>query len=316
MAFTTSIVFGPTGHVGSAAARTAQQGGAKVVLALRDTLRPIPGLTLEQEKAGGFERVQADLTKPETVHAAVQTTGAKRAFIYLVHGTIDHMRRTLEALKTSGIEFVVFLSSISVHGDIRSITPTDVIAYTHAQVEVNLREVFGSNGYIAIRPAYFSTNAGWWAGMIHEGEVKIAYPDAKLDWISPEDIGSVAGTLLIKGMQASEGAEERNSIPLCGPKLVSQRDAVGIFGKALGKDIKVTELDETEGAENLLKIGVPDLVAGRLVQSLRPKDRRGDEFDPFEGETYEQAAANLRKYAGRASGLEEWAKANKEVFNF
>lgn len=52
MAFTTSIVFGPTGHVGSAAARTAQQGGAKVVLALRDTLRPIPGLTLEQEGRG------------------------------------------------------------------------------------------------------------------------------------------------------------------------------------------------------------------------------------------------------------------------
>ncbi|KAJ6038393.1 hypothetical protein N7499_004454 [Penicillium canescens] len=315
MASTTSIIFGPTGHVGSAAARIAQQCGAKVVLALRDTLRPVPGLTLEQEKAGGFERVQADLTKPETVHAAVQATGAKRAFIYLVPGTTDHMRRTIEALKASSIELVVFLSSISVHGDIRSITPADFIAYTHAQVEVNLDEVFGSDGYIAIRPAYFSTNAGWWAGMIREGEVKITYPDAKLDWISPEDIGRVAGTLLVKEMQASEGAEERNSIPLCGPKLVSQRDAVGIFGKVLGKDIKVTELDEKEGVENLLNIGVPDFVATRLVQSLKPKDRRGDDFDPFEGEAYEQAVANLQKYVGRASSLEEWAEANKEVFN-
>ncbi|KAJ5111457.1 hypothetical protein N7532_001992 [Penicillium argentinense] len=309
-----TIIFGPTGHVGSAAALFAQQHGAKVTLALRDTEKLVPGLTLEQEKAAGFERVQADLTNPETVHAAVRTTGAKRAFIYLVHGTTDHMRQTIKALKASGIELVVFLSSISVHGDIRNITPTDFIAYAHAQVEVNLDEVFGSDGYIAIRPAYFSTNACWWAGMIREGEVKIVYPDSKLDWISPEDIGRVAGTLLVKGMQTSEGAEERNSISLCGPKLVSQRDAVGIFGKALGKDIKVTELDEKEGVENLLKIGIPEFVAGRLVQSLRPKSMRGDEFDPFEGETYEQAATNLRKYAGRASSLEEWTETNKEVF--
>ncbi|OJJ32244.1 hypothetical protein ASPWEDRAFT_44332 [Aspergillus wentii DTO 134E9] len=315
MVTTTAIVFGPTGHVGCAAARIAHQHGARVVLALRDTQKPVPGLSLEQEKAGGFERVQADLTKPETVYAAVQATGAKRAFIYLVQGTTDHMRRTIEALKSSGIELVVFLSSISVHGDIRSIPQTDFIAYSHAQVEVNLDEVFGSDGYIVIRPAYFSTNAGWWAGMIREGEVQLTYPDAKLDWISPEDIGSAAGTLLVRGMQATEGAKARNSIPLCGPKLVSQRDAVGVFSKALGKDIKVIEGDEKEGIENLLKIGVPEFVSRRVVESLRPKERRGDDFDPFEGEMYTQAAANLQRYAGQASSLEEWAEANKAVFS-
>lgn len=106
MACTTAIIFGPTGHVGSAAARTAQQLGAEVVLALRDTRKPVPGLTLEQEKAGGFKRVQADLTKPETVNAAVQMTGAKRAFIYLAYDTTDHMTHTIEALKISGIELL------------------------------------------------------------------------------------------------------------------------------------------------------------------------------------------------------------------
>lgn len=315
MASITTIVFGPTGHVGSAAARTAQQLGAKVALALRDPQKPIPDLTLEQEKAGGFERVQADLTKPETIEAAVRTAGAKRAFIYLVHGSADHMKQTIEALKASGIELVIFLSSVAVQGDIREIPPTKFIPYAHAQVEIGLEDVFGSDGYVALRPGYFNTNAQWWAGMIREGEVKIAYPDAKFDWISPEDIGKAAGMLLVEGIQASEGAEDRNAIPLCGPKLMSQRDAVGIFGKALGKDVKVTELDEKEGVENMLSNGVPKFAAETLVKAMGAKDRGEDGPDPFQGEAYKKAVANLQKYAGRASSLEEWTEANKNMFS-
>ncbi|KAJ6127808.1 hypothetical protein N7471_009025 [Penicillium samsonianum] len=315
MPLPTTIIFGPTGHVGSAAARTAQQLGAKVVLAMRDPQKPIKGLSYDQEKEGGFERVQADLTKPETIGHAVRTTGAKHAFIYLAFGTTDHMRSTIEALKAGGIEFVVFLSSISVEGDIREIPPADFISYAHAQIEVNLDEVFGTDGYIAIRPAYFNTNAGGWAGMIREGEVKIAYPDAKLDWISPEDIGKAAGTLLVQGIQATKGAEQRNSIPLCGPKLVSQRDAVGIFGRAVGKDVKVTELDEKDGVKNMLENGVPEFVAGPLMTMLRAWYRDEEGLGPFEGEAYEKAAANLRKYAGTVTSLEEWAEANKGIFS-
>lgn len=60
------IVFGPTGAVGSAAARTAASLGAEVTLAMRDTAKVIPGLDDEKEKNGAFERTQADLTNPDT----------------------------------------------------------------------------------------------------------------------------------------------------------------------------------------------------------------------------------------------------------
>lgn len=311
MSSPTTIVFGPTGHVGSAAAITAHQLGAKVVLALRDTHKPIPGLTADQEKSGSFERVQADLTKPDTIEAAVRTTGAKHAFIYLIHGSPDHMRGTIEVLKASGIEFVVFLSSFSVHGDLRSIEPSNTVAYMHGQVEINLEEVFGVDGYVAVRPAFFNTNAKWWAGMIREGEVKIAYPDSAFDWISPGDIGRIAGTLLVQGIQATSGAEERNCIPLCGPKLVSQGDAIGIFAKAIGKDVKVTEVDEEDGTKILIENGLPEFVAGPLVKSLAPASRGSKQYD---GGRYTEGSLNLKKYAGQVTSLEEWAVANKEVF--
>lgn len=308
MSAPTTIIFGPTGHVASTAALAAQQLGAKVVLALRDTQKPIPGLTDDQEKSGGFERVQADLNKPETIEAAVRATGANRAFIYLAFGNQDNMRGTIEALKASGVEFVVFLSSFSVQGDLKSIEPTNLIPYLHGQVELNLKEVFGTDGYIALRPAFFSTNARWWAGMIREGEVKIAYPNSSFDWISPGDIGRVAGKFLVQGIQATSGADKRNFVTLCGPKLVSQGDAMGIFGRAIGKDVKVTEVDEEEGTKILIEGGVPDFVAGPLVKSL------GSGSTQFEEESYTEGALNLKKYAGQVTSLEEWAAANKEVF--
>jgi uncharacterized protein YbjT (DUF2867 family) len=310
----TTIIFGPTGQVGSATARAVQSLGAKVVLALRDPNKPIPDLTIEQEKAGGYRRVQADLTKPETIEAAVRATEAKRAFIYLAYGSPDYMRQTIESLKASGVEFVVFLSSISVQGDIRKVSTAEYIPYAHAQVEVNLDEVFGSDCYAAIRPGFFDSNALWWRGMIQEGDVKMAYPDAELDWISPDDIGKVAGTVLVKGIQATEGAEERTIIPLCGPKLVSQRDAVKIFGDVLGKKITVTEVDEKQGLEVMLENGVPEFAAGPIIESLRPKANGKDVFDPFHGEGHTKAVENLHKYAWAVSSLEEWAKANRHIF--
>src|ERR1700760_1967681 len=118
------IVFGPTGAVGSAAARTAQEQGAQVVLAMRDTTKAIRGLDAEKEKQGSFERIYADLTKPDTVGEAVNKTGAKYAFMYVAQGTSDHMKSTIQALKNAGIELVVFLSSFTVRGELKAIEPS------------------------------------------------------------------------------------------------------------------------------------------------------------------------------------------------
>lgn len=158
MAGITTIVFGATGSVGSATARTAQERGAKVVLALRDIQKPIPGLSAEQERAAGFERVQADLSEPETVAEAVRKTGAKHAFIYALLGrTPDNMRAGITALKDAGIEFVVVLSSGSIDSHILNKSPSMFVAVLHGQIEASLDDVFGSGSYVAVRPAYFAS---------------------------------------------------------------------------------------------------------------------------------------------------------------
>lgn len=313
-----TIIFGPTGHVGSAVTRNIHHYGAKTVfLAMRYPQKPIPGLSLDQEQERSFQRVQADLTKPETIHAAVEKSGAKRAFIYMARGSSDNMRSSIEALKSAGIEYVVFLSSVSVQGDIRSIQPSKIIAWPHAQVEINLEEIFGRKGFVAVRPAFFASNAMWWKRMICEGEVKLVYPEAKLDWISPGDIGRVCAALLAGGLRPVDEADERNFVRLYGPELVSQRDAFGIIGRAIGKDIKVTQLDEHEALEVFEKeIGMPGLMGKSIINFLKMRAGIEESDRADQGPAYEEAVSNVPKYAGgQPTRFEEWVEENRKEFS-
>ena len=303
------IVFGPTGAVGSAAARTAAELGAKVVLAMRDTSKPIPELSAETEKQGSFERVHADLTKPETIREAVTTTGAKRAFIYLAHRMPDNMKSTIEALKFAGIDLVVFLSSFTIRGDLKAIEPSDIIPYAHAQVEINLNEVYGPDNYVALRPgAFASNNSGFKAGL-NKGEVKIFRPELKVDNIVPEDIGRVGGTILAKGPQ-----DEQRKIYLYGPELLTQGDTIKILAKVLGKDVKVESASEDDAFRMFTEERkVPAPVAKYMIsRTASTVDGAGQVFGL---KISEEDLRNVEKYSGRkATSLEAWAEKNKGMF--
>lgn len=167
------IIFGPTGNIGSVTAKTAAEHGAEVFLAMRDTSKEIPGL---DEKAGTFKRIQADLTKPDSVQEAIKASGAKRAFFYAAHGSPDHMKSTIQAMKDGGIDFPVFLSSYTVVGSgqkLHEIQQSELIPYLHAQVEIQLEEIYGLGNFVAVRPGGFATNNLRYKDDINKGEVPL-----------------------------------------------------------------------------------------------------------------------------------------------
>ncbi|KAJ5808461.1 hypothetical protein N7474_009730 [Penicillium riverlandense] len=302
----TVIVFGPTGRVGSVTACTAHEHGAKVFLAMRDTQKPIPGLSAEEEQAGGFERVQADLTDPDSVAAAVQKSGARRAFIYLAFGTPDHMRSTLRALKSSGIQFVVFLSSYTISGELADIPPSELIAYVHAQVEISLDEVFGQENYVAMRPGGFATNTLKFKAAINAGEVKLFAPDFKFDLITPIDMGRVSGTILVQGPRNNQ-----RKVYLYGPKILTQQESIGVIAKVLGKEVKFSKITAQEELDGHIQAGTPRPVAEYIVRVT------GDP-EPAAGRraNYEEGVENVKLYTGKPStGFEEWVEANKELYS-
>ncbi|CAL5870325.1 uncharacterized protein PFLUO_LOCUS4561 [Penicillium psychrofluorescens] len=300
----TVIVFGPTGRIGSVAARTAHEHGAKVSLAMRNTQKPIPGLSAEEERAGGFERVPADLTDPDSVAAAVQKSGARRAFIYLAFGMPDHMRSTLRALKSSGIEFVVFLSSFTISRELADIPPSELIAYVHAQVEISLDEVFGQENYVALRPGTFATNTIRFKDGINAGEVKLFAPDFMFDLITPIDMGRVGGTILVQGPRNSQ-----RKVYLYGPKIYTQQDGIATIAKVLGKEVKFSKITAQEELDAQIQAGAPRPFAEYIV-------RITGEPDKGHRANYEEGVENIKLYTGKpATGLEEWVEANKELYS-
>jgi nucleoside-diphosphate-sugar epimerase len=299
------IVFGPTGSVGSFVARTAQQLGAKVFLGMRDTTKAVPGLTPEAEKAGDFQRVQADLTQPDSVTAAVRSSKAKRAFIYRANGTSDHMRSTLSALKSAGIDFVVFLSSYTITGDPRDVQPADMIPFIHAQVEINLDEIFGAENYVAIRPGGFATNLLRFKDGIASGELKMYGPKFRMDFVTPVDMGQVSGTILVQGPKNNQ-----RKVYVYGPQISSQREGVEIIANVMGKQIKFLPVTAEEAIEQFMASGVPKPVALYMVDKLDNADSEN-----VERAHYATGVENVQLYLGRAAtSLETWAEGIKDSF--
>ncbi|KAH8646138.1 hypothetical protein BX600DRAFT_477189 [Xylariales sp. PMI_506] len=314
MASNATIVFGATGHVASVVARTAQAQGAKVFLATRDLEKAIPGISTENEQSGGFERVYADVTKPETVTAAVQKTGAKRAFIYLLFR--QDMKPSVEALKAAGVEFVVFLSSSSVTGDIRSIGQDNFIAWQHAQVEIALSDTFGPDNYVAVRPGYFATNTLSWKAMIKTNQVKIVYPGVYFDYVSHSDIGRVCGSLLAKGPQVFETQAGHNVVRVGGPAVLTQRDAALTVGKVLGKELEIIDLDDQAGTDFYTQVmKLPEVQAKGLVGMLKARSGGTISSAGYVGPIYEESVANVERFSGQpATPYAQWVAENKEDF--
>ncbi|KAL4873781.1 hypothetical protein BDV12DRAFT_159600 [Aspergillus spectabilis] len=307
------LVFGPTGGVGSAVARTAHSYGHKVFLAMRDTSKSIPGLTATEERSSGrYERIHADLTQPDSVRAAVSKTGATHAFIYAALGTTpDHMRSTAEALKAAGTEYVVLLSSFGVQGDIRAIPPADFIAHEHAQVEISLEEVFGPKGYVAVRPSFFASNSLWWQKQIVEdGEVKWAFPDLTFDLISPDDIGAVSGRILAGAVEG----EQENPVLLGGPETdLSVAGVIETIARAINKPVKVTKVSPEENVQVLVKkSGLPEPLAKILTGNFA----RSSEDQPFlQTPLTLEVRLNVEKYLKRPPmRFSEWVERNKDKF--
>ncbi|KAL2853334.1 hypothetical protein BJY01DRAFT_73827 [Aspergillus pseudoustus] len=307
------LVFGPTGGVGSNVARTAHSLGAKVFLAMRDTSKSIPGLApTEEQKSDLYERVQADLTQPDSVRAAAFKTGATYAFIYAALGASpDHMRSTAEALRAGGIRHVVLLSSAGVQGEIRAIQPSNYIGYEHAQVEISLEDVFTPKGYVAVRPSFFASNTLWWQKQIVEDkEVKWAFPDLKFDYITPEDIGAVCGTILAGVVEGEPGSP----VILLGPEEeLTVAGAIEAIAKAINQPVKVTKVSPDEHVQTLVsKSGLPEPLAKVLTSNFANLNERQATVDePLDS----RLRVNVEKYLNRpAMRFADWAERNKEKF--
>lgn len=295
------LIFGPTGGVARAAALQAHTHGAHVHLAMRDPSKPIPGIP---QSAQGYTRIRADLSQPSTLKAAVEQSGAKTAFVYTMLGAQDSMRSSFDALKAGGVTYVVLLSSWIVKGDPGNAeNHMGFIDSVHAKTEIALRE--SGLGYAAVRPAYFNTNIFMYLSGIKAGKVDLFAPSARLDYIAPEDIGAVAAGILVNPPKSYE------LVYLCGPTIHTQAEAVGIIGKALGKEIMVNGVSEQEWKDGF-KGAMPEAALESVAKEMR-ESAEGKENYPED--LYREATGNVLRWKGdKGVELGEWVAERKEQF--
>lgn len=302
------IIFGPTGQIGSIAAKTAGEQGAKVWLGMRDVNKTIP--RLDDSTSGTFQRVKADLQEPKTVKEAVETSGARRAFIYYAHGSPDNMRATIEALKSGGVTFVVFISSFTVYIDkpLRETSDIEYIPYVHAQVEANLEDVFGAGNYVPLRCGAFASNLLGMKDQIAAGKVSLYGGVFEQDNIDPADIGRVAGTILVSGLRNGQ-----KIVYVYGPKILSLQDSVAEIGRVIGKDVQIILQSREEALQERLNEGMPEHIATYLVDVLDtpgPDKGKGERFP-----NYNEGVQNIKLYSGKeATPFAEWVNENKAKF--
>lgn len=205
---------------------------------------------------------------------------------------------------------MVFLSSFTINPNkvLKDIPSSEVIPYWHAQVEVSLDEVYGSDNYVAVRPGAFATNLLWDKKGIIDGHVPLFGANTKQDSITPGDMGRVSGYILANGPKNGQ-----KKVYLYGPQLRTHREAIEEVGKVLGKEVKITELNAEEGRKHFTQHGLPPPIIDYFMR-VHEKAPSMDVKDQFA--LYEEGVENVKLYTGRSSTtLQEWLGANKELFD-
>jgi uncharacterized protein YbjT (DUF2867 family) len=195
--------------------------------------------------------VAADLTRPDTLRVAL--TGVRKVFLYAPAGGVGAF---VEAARDANLERVVLLSSGSV---LLPYATGNAIADEHRAVELQLAR--SGLPFTPIRPLVLATNALGWADSIRTtGTVPLFRPDGTTAPIHERDIAAVAvaaltGTAngLVSGM-------------LTGPQSLSQRRQVELVGAALGRDIAVEELSETEARSWFARFGGTPETVEAIIQ--------------------------------------------------
>lgn len=249
------IILGATGHVGSVVSKELLERGEDLTLVTHDF-----------NKVNSFDpRATVAVVDVHDTRRLSQLfqTGSKLFFLNPpadpAFDTVKEEKITvysiLEALKNSGVRHVVAESTYGAQ-------PGDGIGDLGVLYE--MEEGIRSLGikFNIIRAAYYMSN---WDVFLQTarstGEIQSFYPaEMKLPMVAPKDLGHFAAELL-----SSEGDREE-TIYVEGPERYSANDVAEAFGRALGRTVKVTVIDEGSWLPWLLKMGWSQAAAESMVR--------------------------------------------------
>jgi uncharacterized protein YbjT (DUF2867 family) len=225
------LVTGATGNV-----------GRQVVAQLLDAGVEVRALNRHPEATAlpaGVERVAGDLTRPDTLPAAL--AGVTAAFLFPVPGCGPAF---VEAARAAGVRRIVLLSSSGVVDGVAR-QPNAVVEF-HAGIE-HAVEASGL-AWTFVRSGGFAANTLQWAPQIRAtGAVRAPYAGASLAPIHEADIAAVAVRALTTDGHA--GARYR----LTGPAALTLAEQLAVIGTTLGRELRFEEIPPEVARERMIQ---------------------------------------------------------------
>ncbi|MFI6981058.1 NAD(P)H-binding protein [Embleya sp. NPDC050154] len=276
----TILITGARGKVGRAIIERLHSAG--------HALRAASANPAELTVAAGVEVAELALDRPETFEAALR--GVRQVFLYPEPAGIDEL---IKAAGTAGVEHVVLLSSSSVLGPGAE---NDPLASHSLRVERALADSDLSCTFL--RPDAFASNALGWAYFIGKAmPIQLAYPDARIAPIHPEDIADIA----VEALTGDSLTGRR--VTLTGSESLSFREQLAVLAGTIGREIPVERITRAE-AEQQMGHHMP----APMVSSL---------LDLWEAADHGPAAIadTTESLLGRpARTFEQWTRENAAAF--
>ncbi len=229
--------------------------GREVVAQLLAVGEKVRALSRDPSKArfdGRVELVAGDLTKPETLPAAV--AGVDRVFSLGVGPQIGAQEGNLaQASKKVGAHRIVNISVLGAGEAGRG-----GVAEWHTAGEQAIRD--SGVAWTFVRPGAFMSNAMFWKATIKNlGKVFSNYGDGKVTPIHPRDIAAVAVRAL------TTPGHEGKAYPLTGPQAIGVAEQVRILSDAIGKPIEYVPITDEVAREQMQKAGIPTYYIDALL---------------------------------------------------
>ncbi|MBC9881423.1 SDR family oxidoreductase [Bradyrhizobium sp. INPA01-394B] len=237
------LVIGATGNIGSEVTRQLVAKGVGVRALVRDRAKAEAVLGTKVELVAG------DLSRPETVAAAMN--GADKLFLVtpLHLDQIAMKSAAIQAAKLAGVKHIVMSTGIGAGPD--------------AGVEIgrwhgkNQEEVKATGVvYTFLQPTFFMQNMLMFAGTIREqGAFYMPLGDSKVSWVDARDIAQVGVVAL------TEAGHENKEYPITGSEAVSCAKMAAILSDVLGKGVNYVDVPLAAAKEGMMSAGMPEKLA-------------------------------------------------------
>ena len=251
------VVLGATGNTGSAVVETLLHKKQSVRIVVRSDEKGAAW------KIKGAEVTVASLNDVSALTKAFQGANGVYVLVPPNYGAeawlVDQrlrMDRAAEAVKKSGVQHVVFLSSVGAQ-IVTGTGPIQAARYGEQALGTVAKNL------TILRPCYFMDN---WAPVIGAAKAQgvlptFIAPQAKIPMISTKDIGRIAADHLIAGGQGKQIVE------MAGPEEYSPEQVAAALGQILGKTVMARHAPLSAVVPTFKSFGFSD-EAARLFEEM------------------------------------------------